>query len=71
MYCTTSCLSTETRKTLTTTLIQCHFEISCTSWYAGVLQTFKNKLQNYQSKTVKLIKKLSIVGFLNIENRVN
>lgn len=81
MYRKANCLSTETRKTLTTALIQCHFDYSCSSWYAGVSQTLKNKLQIAQNKTVRFIKnlgprssvrlpELSSVGFLNIENRV-
>lgn len=81
MYRKARCLSTETRKTLTTALIQCHFDYSCSSWYAGVSQTLKNKLQIAQNKTVRFIKELgprssvrqpelSSVGFLNIENRV-
>lgn len=57
MYRKASCLSTETRKTLTTALIQCHFDYSCSSWYAGVSQTLKNKLQIAQNKTVRFIKK--------------
>ena len=57
MYRKASCLSTETRKTLTTALIQCHFDYSCSSWYAGVSQTLKNKLQIAQNKTVRFVKK--------------
>lgn len=81
MYRKANCLSLETRKILTTALIQCHFDYSCSSWYAGISQTLKNKLQIAQNKTVRFIKnlgprssvrkeELSSVGFLNIENRV-
>ena len=62
-------------------LIQCHFDYSCSSWYTGISQALKNKLQVAQNKTVRFIKsmgprtsikqtELSSLGFLNVKNRV-
>ena len=58
-------------------LFQYHFDYSCSSWYAGISQTFKNKLQEEQNKTVRFIKSMDprtnlkpSLGFLNVENRV-
>ena len=81
MYRKANCLSSETRKTLSMALIQCHFDYSCSSWYAGVSQKLKNSLQVAQNKTVRFINnegprssvgqpELASVGFLNVENRV-
>ena len=81
MYRKANCLSMETRKTLTSALIQCHFDYSCSSWFAGVSQLLKNKLQIAQNKTVRFIKsmgprssvrktELSSIGLLNVEHRV-
>ena len=38
-------LNLEARKTLCTALIQCNFDYSCCSWYLGINETFKKKLQ--------------------------
>lgn len=81
MYRKANCLSTETRKILSMALIQCHFDYSCSSWYAGTSKALKQKLQVAQNKTMRFIKnlepratigkpELSSMGFLNIENRV-
>ena len=81
MYRKAQCLSTDTRKTLSSALIQCHFDYSCSSWFSGVSQTLKNKLQIAQNKTVRFIKslgprssvrqsELSSLGLLNVEHRV-
>ena len=58
MYRKANCLSAETRKTLSMALIQCHFDYSCSSWYASVSQSLKNKLQVAQNKTVRFIKNM-------------
>ena len=81
MYRKAKCLSSETRKTLSMALIQCHFDYSCSSWYAGISKCLKNKLQVAQNKTVRFIKnmgprttvkqkELSSLGFLNVKSRV-
>ena len=81
MYRKANCLSRETRKTLSMALIQCHFDYSCSSWYAGVSQKNKNSLQVAQNKTVRFINnmgprssvgrpELASVGFLCVEDRV-
>ncbi|CAG2211418.1 unnamed protein product [Mytilus edulis] len=75
------CLSEQSRKTLVTALIQCHFDYACSAWYAGVSKKYKDKLQVLQNKCVRFIKKtgyrskvdhnvLNSIGYVNIENRV-
>ena len=51
-------LNLEVRKTLCTALIQCSFDYSCCSWYPGINETFKKKLQVMQNKMVRFILKL-------------
>ena len=75
-------LSENSRKTLSTALIQCHFDYACSSWYAGLCKQYKNKLQVLQNKTIRYIKNmgnrttvnnkiLCETGFLNIDSRVS
>jgi hypothetical protein len=45
-------LSENARKTLSTDLIQCHFDYACSSWYAGLCKKYKDKLQVLQNKTI-------------------
>jgi hypothetical protein len=70
-----------TIRTLSMALIHCFFDYSSSSWYAGISQALKNKLQVPQNKTVSFISsmgprtsmkqtELSSLGFLNVENRV-
>jgi len=70
-----------TIRTLSMALIHCLFDYSSSSWYAGISQVLKNKLQVPQNKTVSFISsmgprtsmkqtELSSLGFLNVENRV-
>lgn len=74
-------LNQKTRKTLASALIQCHFDYSCSSWYSGLSQEMKNKLQIMQNKVVRFVldlgprdhigqKELDSVGLLKIEDRV-
>ena len=81
MYRKANCLSKDTRKTLPMAPIQCHFDYSCSSWYAGVSQKMKNSLKVAQNKTVRFINnmgsrssvgkpELASLDFLNIEDRV-
>jgi len=44
MYRKANCLYAETRRTLRAALIQCHFDYSCSSWYASISQALKSKL---------------------------
>ena len=71
----------KSRKSLCSALIQCHLDYSCPSWYAGLNNTLKKKLQVSQNKVVRFIKKLGprshigyseldSLGFLKIENKV-
>ena len=48
-------LSSETRKTWSMALIPCHVDYFCSSWYAGISQVLKYKLQVAQNKTVCFI----------------
>ena len=82
MYRKANCLSMETKKTLLSALTQCHFDyLTFPSWFAGVSQTLKYKLQIAENKTVRLIKsmgprssirksELSSFWLLNVEDRV-
>lgn len=81
MYRKANCLSKETRNILSMALIQCHFDYSCSSWYAGVSQKMKKSLQVAQNKTVRFINsmgprdsvgrpELATLGLLNVEDRV-
>merc|ERR1712240_505693 len=74
-------LNLEVRKTLCTALIQCSFDYSCCSWYPGINETFKKKLQVMQNKMVRFILKLDSrahigndelarAGFLSVMDRV-
>jgi len=75
------CLSENSRKTLFTALVQCHFDYACSAWYSCLCKKFKNKLQVFQNKSVRFIKDmgnrtsvnyniLNSIDFLNVENRV-
>ena len=48
-------LNTESRKTLCTALIQCHFDYSCSSWFPGINKSLSNKLQVLQNRMVRFI----------------
>ena len=74
-------LNLEVRKTLCTALIQCSFDYSCCSWFPGINETFKKKLQVMQNKMVRFILKLDSrahigndelvrAGFLSVVDRV-
>jgi hypothetical protein len=38
-------------RTLSMALMQCHFDYSCSSWYAGIFRALKSKLQVYPERT--------------------
>jgi len=81
LYRNKNCLDLQSRKTLCSTLIQCHFDYACSCWYEGLTKQMKNKLQIVQNKVVRFIlglhhrKSITYIefeklGFLNISNRV-
>ena len=45
------CLSKQSRKTLSSALILCHFDYCCTAWYSGLNKSFK---KNYKSPRIRL-----------------
>ena len=47
-----------TPKTLSTALIQCHFDYACSAWYAGLCKKYKDKLQVLQNKAIRYIKNM-------------
>lgn len=70
----------QTKKTLTSALVQCHFDYSCSSWYAGLSKKLKQKLQVAQNRVIRFLLNLpprtSINGdifesvkMLNVEDR--
>ena len=74
-------LNIEMRKTLSTALVQCSFDYSCCSWYPGINETFRKKLQVLQNKMIRFILKLDNrahignnelikAGFLNVSDRI-
>ena len=71
----------ETKKTLISALVQCHFDYSCSSWYAGLSKKLKHKLKVTQNKVVRFLLNmaprtsitsdiLESVNILSVENRV-
>ena len=74
-------LNTESRKTLCTALIQCHFDYSCSSWFPGINKGLSDKLQVLQNRMIRFIlnlhcrhhighKELKEAGFLKVSERV-
>ena len=45
-------------RTLSMALMQCHFDYSCSSWYAGISHALKSKLQVAQNKTVRFAERM-------------
>ena len=48
-------LNSSTRLTLSSALIQCYFDYSCSSWYVGLNKSLKHKLQVAQNKVLRFI----------------
>ena len=70
-----------TRKTLVSTLIQCHMDYACSAWYTGLSKRNKSRLQTAQNKLIRFILQLSarshvgysefkMAGMLPVEKRV-
>ena len=60
LYRQSNSLSTKTRKNLCSALIRvlCHFDYSCSSWYAGLNKALKKQLQIAQNKVIRFINQL-------------
>ena len=48
-------LSTHARKLLVSSLIQCHFDYSCSFWFTGLSKKTQNKLQTSQNKIIRFV----------------
>ena len=81
LYRNAKCLDPRLRKTLSTALIQCYFDYSCSSWYSGLGSGLTNKLQILQNKVVRFVLDLGprsrincdildSVGMLSVPDRV-
>ena len=55
LYRHANVLNTQSRITLTSALIQCHFDYLCSSWFGGISKTLRQKLQVAQNKVVRFI----------------
>ena len=64
-------LNLEMRKTLCTALVQCSFDYSCCSWYPGLNETFKKKLQVMQNKMIRFILRLENTSSIRNNELVN
>ena len=81
LYRYSDILNEKARKTLCSALIQCHFDYSCSSWYASLNKGLKQKLQIMQNKIIRYILNLDSrahigcnehekVNLLNVSDRV-
>lgn len=81
LYRQASFLNLKTRKQLVSALIQCHFDYACSSWYFGISQKYKLKLQVCQNKLIRFVlglhprshigtQQFRTVGWLPVEKRV-
>ena len=50
-------LTSSMRKTLCNSLVQCHFDYACSSWYSSLSKYFQKRLQVTQNKVVRFINK--------------
>ena len=55
LYRKSKFLTMHTRKLLVSSLIQCHFDYSCSFWYPGLTQFLKSRLQSTQNKLVRFV----------------
>ena len=81
LYRQAGCLDRGSRMTLSSALIQCYFDYSCSSWYSSLSKHLKQKLQVCQNKMVRFILNigprhsincdiLDSLNMLNVEARV-
>jgi len=72
----------KTKKLLVSALVQCHFDYACTSWYSGLTQKRKLRLQTAQNKVIRYILcapprthigaiEFSALGMLPVDQRVD
>ena len=82
LYRNAKCLDPRSRKTLSTALIQCYFDYSCSSWYSGLGSGLTKKLKILQNKVVRFVLDLGprtrincdildSVGMLSVPDRVS
>ena len=55
LYRNTTSFDLQTKKLLVSALIQCHFDYACSSWYSGLSQKLKNKIQITQNKIIRYL----------------
>ena len=55
LYRQTRHFDMDTKKLLTSALIQCHFDYASSSWYSGLTKKYKNRLQTTQNKIVRFL----------------
>ena len=81
LYRHKDCLSMSTMKTLSSALILCRFDYSCSAWYSGLNILLKSKLQVTQNKVIRFINQLgpreritnempSELNLVNVDTRV-
>ena len=81
LYRQAGCLDRGSRMTLSSALIQCYFDYSCSSWFSSLSKHLKQKLQVCQNKMVRFILNLGprhsincdildSLNMLNVEARV-
>ena len=81
LYRHDDCLSMSLRKTLSSALMLCHFDYSCSAWYSGLSKLLKRKLQVAQNKVIRFIKQLGLreritnailseLNLVNVDTRV-
>ena len=58
MYRHSCSLYSRARQNLYSALILCHFDYSCSSWYAGLTKCLKKKIQIAQNKVIRFINSL-------------
>ena len=80
LYRQSAFLNRSMRITLCNSLIQCHFDYACSSWFCGLSKQLKSRLQITQNKVIRFINNVNCrtsvkvndfkdLGFLNIEER--
>ena len=81
LYRKTRNFDLKTKKLLVSALIQCHFDYGCSSWYCGITQRNKGRLQSAQNKVLRFLLdasprthigalEFSSLGLLPVEKRV-
>ena len=81
LYRQAKLLDVKCKMSLCSALITCHMDYACSSWYSGLTNTLRKKLQVCQNKVVRFIldlppmlyinySVLSSLNLLNVEDRV-